>query len=98
MDDRAGTLKRMAVIILSHLALVVIWQLFVTLDKVPAFVMPTPGATLQTLTQPQYRWLENSAVTAAEIFGGYALAVVIGVTLAMLFSWWRGFETGRCRS
>src|SRR5579862_818455 len=93
MDDRAGTLNRMAVIILSHLALVVIWHLFVTLDKVPAFVMPTPAATLQTLIQPQYRWLENSLVTGSEIFGGYALAVVVGVALAVIFSWSRGFET-----
>ena len=93
MDDKAQALRRLTAIILSHLALVVIWHLFVTLDKVPAFVLPTPLATVETLMRAQYRWLDNSAVTAAEIFGGYLLAVAIGVGLAMLFSWWRGFET-----
>lgn len=92
MDDKTQALGRITIIILSHLALVVIWYLFVTLDKVPSFVMPSPLATLGTLAQPQYRWVENTAVTAAEIFGGYLLAVVIGVTLALLFSWWRSFE------
>lgn len=93
MDDKAQALGRMAVIILGHLALVVVWHLFVTLDKVPAFVMPTPLATFETLWQPRYRWLDNSAVTAAEIFGGYLLAVAIGVGLALLFSWSRAVET-----
>lgn len=92
MGAHAGAAGRWAVVILGHLALVVVWHLFVTLDRVPAFVMPTPLATLATLGQPQYRWLENSAVTAAEIFGGYLLAVTIGVTLAMLFSWSRPIE------
>jgi NitT/TauT family transport system permease protein len=93
MDDKALALRRITVIILSHLALVMVWQLFVTLDKVPAFVMPTPLATIETLSQANYRWLDNTVVTAAEIFGGYLLAVGVGVSLAMLFSWWRGFET-----
>jgi NitT/TauT family transport system permease protein len=54
---------------------------------VPAFVMPTPLAALQALFQPHYNWLQHTLVTAAEVFGGYALAVVIGVGMAILFSW-----------
>ena len=41
---------------------------------------------------PNYRWLENIAVTGAEIFGGYVLAVVVGVGIALLFSWFRWLE------
>jgi NitT/TauT family transport system permease protein len=36
-----------------------------------------------------YAWLRNTAVTAAEVFGGYVLAVIVGVGLALLFSWFR---------
>jgi NitT/TauT family transport system permease protein len=44
------------------------------------------------LLVPNYRWLENIGVTAAEIFGGYILAVVIGIGIALLFSWFRWLE------
>ena len=55
--------------------------------EVPAFVMPTPLATIETLFEPHYNWVKHTLVTAAEVFGGYALAVVVGVGLAIVFSW-----------
>jgi NitT/TauT family transport system permease protein len=78
--------------VLSHLLLIAAWQAFVVYGKVPAFVMPSPSATLHALVVPNYRWLENIGVTATEIFGGYFLAVVIGIGIALLFSWFRTLE------
>src|SRR6267143_133961 len=54
--------------------------------------MPTPYDTLQALLVPNYRWMENITVTTTEIFVGYALAVVIGIGIALLFSWFRLLE------
>src|SRR5262245_55551465 len=54
--------------------------------------MPSPYDTVRALLVPNYRWLENIMVTAVEIFAGYTLAVVIGIALALLFSWWRWLE------
>src|SRR6516164_10280582 len=82
-------LQRYAVAVLSHLGLVVAWYLFVKLGEVPKFVMPSPYETLQALVVPNYRWLENIAVTSTEIFGGYILAVAFGIGAALLFSWLR---------
>ncbi len=87
-----GALQRYALAVLSHLLLVAAWHYFVVLGHVPKFVMPSPYATVQALLVPNYRWLENVAVTATEIFGGYLLAVVIGVAVALLFSWSRLLE------
>lgn len=87
-----GTLNRYAVAVISHLLLIVAWQLFVVLGHVPQFVMPTPLATIKSLAVPNYRWFDNSMATALEIFGGYFLAVVFGITIALLFSWWRWLE------
>jgi NitT/TauT family transport system permease protein len=84
--------QRYSLAVLSHLMLVVAWHYFIVLGNVPAFVMPTPYATMRSLLVPNYRWLENIAVTGAEIYGGYILAVVIGVGLALLFSWFRALE------
>ena len=72
---------RYAWAVLSHLALVVAWYLFVKLGEVPKFVMPSPYETLHALLVPNYRWLENAAVTSAEIFGpcsGSSRAVCTG--------------------
>ena len=88
----AGNLQRYSIAVLSHLLLVAAWHFFVVLGKVPSFVMPSPAATLNALLVPNYRWLENIAVTGTEIFGGYILAVVIGVALALVFSWFRWLE------
>jgi NitT/TauT family transport system permease protein len=84
--------QRYALAVLMHLLLIVAWHYAVTIGNIPSFVMPTPEATAKTLLVPSYRWAENSAVTAVEIFAGYFLAVVVGITLAMLFSWSRLLE------
>jgi NitT/TauT family transport system permease protein len=86
------TIQRYTFAILSHLLLVVAWHFFVVLGEVPAFVMPSPIATLNSLFVPNYRWFDNTLVTAIEIFGGYALAVAFGIVAALVFSWWRILE------
>src|ERR1051326_8940569 len=84
--------QRYALAVLMHLLLIVVWHYAVTIGRIPAFVTPTPEAAIKTLFVPSDRWRENIAVTAVEIFAGYLLAVVIGVALAMLFSWSRLLE------
>jgi NitT/TauT family transport system permease protein len=84
--------QRYVYAVVSHLLLIIAWQVFVVVWKVPTFVMPSPYATIRSLVVPNYRWLDNITVTATEIFGGYLLAVVLGVGIALLFSWFRQLE------
>jgi NitT/TauT family transport system permease protein len=90
MNDRIG---RIALAVAAHLALLLAWYLFVRLGNVPRFVMPSPGATLDALLQPNYDWWSNIAVTGTEIFAGYFLALVVGVALALAFSWSKTLES-----
>ena len=92
MSANREALQRYSLAVVSHLLLVAAWHFFVVIGKVPSFVLPSPEATLNALLVPNYRWLENVAVTGIEIFGGYILAVVIGITIALLFSWSRWLE------
>jgi NitT/TauT family transport system permease protein len=80
-------MRRYALAILAHVALIAAWYACVTFGHVPAFVMPSPLATVATLAGTNYAWVSNSLVTASEIFGGYFLAVLVGVTIAIVFSW-----------
>ncbi len=79
--------RRWSIAIASHLAVIVIWWLAVIALHVPAFIMPTPGATLRTLGDPHYAWLANTWATTIEIFGGYIAGVLTGVIGALAFSW-----------
>lgn len=88
----SDTTKRWMLAIAAHIALLVAWYLFVALGNVPKFVMPSPQATLDALLQPNYNWWTNIAVTSTEIFGGYFLALVAGVLLALLFTWSKWLE------
>ncbi len=87
MDRTQSKLVQYSLGVLAHVLLVLAWYLFVKLGDVPKFVMPSPGDTLAALFQPNYDWGSNIRVTATEIFGGYALALVVGVALALLFTW-----------
>ncbi len=93
MDRINASIGRYALAVLAHLALLVIWYLFVRLGDVPKFVMPSPGATFEALLSPSYDWWANVSVTATEIFGGYFLALVIGVLLALVFTWSKTLES-----
>ena len=81
-------LARHWIAIATHLAVVLAWQLWVTLGDVPAYVMPSPLATFAALWD-SYDWVHNTLVTAGEILAGYAIAVVFGVGVALLSSWSR---------
>lgn len=92
MDSNRDSLQRYSLALVSHLLLVLGWYLFVELGHVPKFVLPSPQATVQSLFIPNYRWVDNTLATAAEIFGGYFLAVTVGIGIALLFSWFRVLE------
>ena len=92
MNSNRDALQRYSLAVVSHLLLVLAWYLFVELGHVPKFVLPSPQATVEALFVPNYRWFDNTLATGAEIFGGYILAVVVGIGIALLFSWFRVLE------
>ena len=91
MNDISKQVRRFGLILLVHLGVVVIWQLWVNMGEIPDYVMPSPGATLLSLGE-DYGWVHNTYVTAMEVFGGYFLAVIAGVGLALIFTWFKVVE------
>jgi NitT/TauT family transport system permease protein len=86
--------RRYGLALFSHLLLILVWYLAVSYGHLPSFIIPSPVATVASLGGPNYHWISNTFVTASEIFGGYFLAVVVGVTFAIVFSWSRTAEEG----
>ncbi len=61
--DAGRSVRSLAVIVVVHLAVVVLWE------------------------HAKYAWLSNLVVTAVEILGGFSLGALVGVALAVIFSW-----------
>ena len=81
--------RKLGIIALVHGAFVALWWGAVVLGDVPAYILPTPWQALATLAEPNYNWVTHFVATSQEIFGGYILAVVVGVSFAVMFSWSR---------
>jgi NitT/TauT family transport system permease protein len=79
--------------VVAHLLVLLAWYLFVHLGDVPKYVMPSPVDTIKALFVSDYGWWTNTGVTATEIFGGYAMALGVGVVLALLFTWSKTLES-----
>ncbi len=89
MSQRSQGLRRVAIVIAAHAAFVALWHLWVVAAQVPEYILPTPVAALRTLGETNFNWVHHTWATTLEIFGGYLLAVVVGVALAIAFSWFR---------
>lgn len=83
--------RRLAWPIGVHLALLLLWYAVTAGGWVPKFILPNPVDVLATLAKPHYKWTLHVATTAIEVLGGYVLAVMVGVALALLTSWFRWF-------
>jgi len=85
-SDGMRSARSFAIILMVHLAVIVLWQVWSTPSMCRSSCCLAAG-TLATLASAKYAWLSNLAVTAVEILGGFALGAVVGVTLAVLFCW-----------
>lgn len=92
MRQSGGTIRRVAVPVLAHVLVIALWYAVVQYGHMPRYIMPTPLAALQSLGAENNHWLSNTAVTASEIVGGYVIAVVVGIALAIAFTWSRAVE------
>ena len=79
--------QSVAIVLIVHFAVILLWQLSVDAFRVPSFILPSPLAAVATLTSAKYAWLSNTAVTAVEILGGFGLGAAVGVALAVVFTW-----------
>jgi NitT/TauT family transport system permease protein len=86
MDTSESKLKQYSLVCWRTCA--VAGLVFVRRPAMP-FVMPSPGTRALA---PDYGWWAACS-SPAEIFGGYALALAVGVILALLFTWSKSFES-----
>lgn len=71
---------------LTFVAIVALWSLSIQIFKIPAYLLPGPGAVFQRLiTDAGMLWL-NAKVTLTEIVLGFGLTVVTAIPLGLLIA------------
>ena len=76
----------------SIVGFLLLWEVLVRLLHVRPITLPPPSAVLLELAH-EWRWyLDHAGFTLLTTLGGFALAVVVGVVLAMLLVGSRRFE------
>ncbi len=81
------TLRFYGYAIAAHIGFILLWQLLVAVLDVPSYILPSPLETIAEITDASYNWWTHIWTTTLEIFGGYALAIIVGVSLAVMFVW-----------
>jgi NitT/TauT family transport system permease protein len=72
-----------ATVVGAHLAVLAVWQAACMTLNIPRFILPQPPDVVVTLSQAKHDFLNNTIVTAIQIFGGYLLGIAVGGVLAL---------------
>lgn len=84
--DRAW--ERMGITLTALILFLVFWEMVVLLNRVPRYVIPRPTAILEQYFDPRIseQIVKNAGVTALETLVGFAVAISLGVPLAMFIA------------
>ncbi|MGA8032931.1 MAG: ABC transporter permease [Casimicrobiaceae bacterium] len=88
---RARLLRVLAPLVVA-LVVLAAWQVLVTVNHVPAYLVPSPLRVIRTLYVDRVLLLASLAVTLGVALTALALAVVIGVAVALVFAQSRWIE------
>lgn len=69
-----------------------IWQVFVAVARVPAYLLPAPSEILSTFINNLSKLLSHGWITTYEMLLGYAMAVIIAIPLAIAMTSSRRFD------
>jgi ABC-type nitrate/sulfonate/bicarbonate transport system permease component len=78
-----GLVSRVLPPLLFGAALVGLWALYVAISGVPESTLPSPGDVARALVRDRSVLISAAGTTLAEIALGYAVAIIVGVGLAV---------------
>jgi NitT/TauT family transport system permease protein len=68
-------------------AVLLLWQLAVSLFGIREYLLPSPAAVLRALGSGEIPWFSHLWVTTVEIIGAFFLAGAVGVALGIAIAW-----------
>jgi NitT/TauT family transport system permease protein len=85
-DSRGLRIVRILLPLLALAVGVVLWELVVRLNNIPAYVLPAPGAVIRTLVQDWPVLSQSLLTTLLTTLEGFVAAGIGGIILAVLFN------------
>lgn len=80
--------KRTIFLLLGVLVVVIIaWQLTVQFLGIPSFLLPSPSEIVNSFFTGRFDWVQHSLITLNETVSGFAISIVVGISLALLISY-----------
>ena len=68
-------------------ALIVVWQLAVTVFRLREYLLPAPLSVVRAMMGGEIPWLRHLWITSIEIVGAFLVAGVVGVALGVAVAW-----------
>lgn len=84
---KRGVLAIQAIVVLF--CLLALWQALVSLNHVPAYILPGPLVVISSIREHYASLLSSLWITTVEAAGGLLASIVVGVAVAMIFAQWR---------
>ena len=90
----AGQLPDTALLLLSFVVLIALWEIVVRVFKVPVFVVPAPSSVVASLWTMASSGLlfTQFLVTFTEAAAGFAIALVVATVFAVIMTEWQRAE------
>ncbi|HWK68168.1 MAG TPA: ABC transporter permease [Rhizobiaceae bacterium] len=87
MNKLSGKILELVPATLMFVAVVVLWQLAVSVFGVREYLLPSPGSVVASMFGGGIDWVGHIWVTAVAIFGAFLLATIAGVLLGTMIAW-----------
>ncbi len=78
--------------ILLIVAVLVLWQIVITLFRIPPYLIPSPLAVLRQIFKDGPRLFQESAVTTYATLGGFLLSLLVGIPCAIAIAYSASIE------
>jgi NitT/TauT family transport system permease protein len=80
-------LARNAPAIVLFVALLVVWQLAVSVFRIREYILPSPLVVLRALSGGEIPWAGHLWITTLEIVAAFVVAGAVGVALGLAIAW-----------
>ena len=85
---------RLRYALLTTTLILVAWEILVRVIEIPSYLLPRPSLILSEFIARRDRVAEHIWTTTSVMIAGFALAIVVGIPLAMALAFSRRFEAG----
>ncbi|MFS8514766.1 MAG: hypothetical protein LOD87_13765, partial [Planifilum fulgidum] len=95
-EEKAATrqtpMQKYGFMLLTTAVFLGLWEIGVIITEQPQYLLPKPTVILNVMIERWPLWIDHGWVTLMEVLGGFGLAILVGIPLAILIVYSRLLE------